>query len=176
MSAAANICTASLVQGRDCQQHNRRCCFKISATLQAAQQLHSQLAEAHQMQCCRCSNRQLPRLSCRGVVSGWRHTGMLCQALGQVRFLPAVGKGRRHPPWPGPRRCWPSQPPPVPCPAGIMSAQPSPPLLRSPSLQVRRAAQHNLPIPTAPLPAARHALVYTLSCLQGGNSGVQTSY
>ena len=37
-------------------------------------------------------------------------------------------------------------------------------------------AQHNLPIPTAPLPDTRHAIVYTLSCLQDGNSGVQTSY
>ena len=145
MSAAADTCTACLAQGSVCQQHNRCCCFEIFAALQSAQQPRSQLAEAHLMQCCHCSNRQSPWLPCRGAVSGWRHTGMLCQAWGRVRFLPPVGKGRRHPPWPGPRHCWPSQPIPAPCPAGTRSVQPSPHLLRSPSPQVRCAAQHTTP-------------------------------
>ena len=57
-----------------------------------------------------------------------------------------------------------------------MNAQPSPPLLRSPSQQVSCAAQHSLPLPHSSLqPPTRPAVVHTLSFLQCSNSGMQTS-
>lgn len=112
----------------------RECWLACSTALSVIANLHEQLASGYHMLCRHCSS--VLCLSCREVVNGWRRTGMPCQGWGQVRPLLPVGRGRRRPPWPGPRPCWPSQPPPAPCHAGRTSVPPSVPLWRSPSQQV----------------------------------------